>query len=183
MHEEMSMNTSRGFLWRTLVSCLLIFDYFLFTTGNPSITYSILGGWFWLTLITVVMVVTSCVPASFKGGETKPFYVLLGVVGGLSSVLIIASPYAREFAVTSLQAEIDLFVKNTINSKADASKAERQLMVKVKSQKYVMDREAFIPTSRRMDYIFRTDAGEKYRLIMVISWNGTPIISLRRVDT
>lgn len=182
MHEKMSMKISKGILWRSLLTCLLIFDYFLFTTGNPSITYSILGEWFWITLIAAVMIVVSCVPGSFRGREAKPFFVLLSVVGVLSVVLFVASPYAREFAATRLQTEIGLFIKNPINSKADVSNEERQLMAKVESQKYLMERETFIPTFRRMDYLFKTETGEEYRLIVTMSWNGTPVISLRRVD-
>ena len=41
----------KRFLWHTLGGGLLIFDYFLFVTGNPSITYSLLGGWFEIPLI------------------------------------------------------------------------------------------------------------------------------------
>ncbi|MFZ5595331.1 MAG: hypothetical protein ACOY4D_13970 [Pseudomonadota bacterium] len=179
----MSMKISKGFLWRTAVSCLLIFDYFLFTTGNPSITYSILGGWFWVALVAAVMIVASYVPSSFKGREAKSFFVLLSVVGILSVVLFATSPYARELADTRLQTEIGSFVKDPINSKTDVSNEERQLMLKVKSQKYSMERETFIPTSRRMDYLFKTETGENYRLITTMSWNGTPVISLRRIDS
>jgi hypothetical protein len=46
-----------------------------------------------------------------------------------------------------------------------------------------MERETFIPTFRRLDYLFRVETGTKYRLIMTMSWNGTPEISLRRVDS
>lgn len=179
----MSPKISKGFLWRTAVSCLLIFDYFLFTTGNPSITYSVLGGWFWITLIAAVMIVSSYVPPSFSGNEARPFFILLLIVGVLSVTLLVASPYAREFAGARLQAEISSFVKDPINSKVDVSNEERQLMVKLESQKYSMKREIFIPTFRRMDYLFKTETSEKYRLIMTMSWDGTPIISLRRVDT
>lgn len=176
------MKISKGFLWHTIVSCLLIFDYFLFSTGNPSITYSILGGWFWLTLIAAVMMVASYVPASFTGRQAKPFFVLLSVVGVLSVSLFVASSYARDFAATRLQTEIELFVKNPINSKATVSNEERQLMAKIGGQKYLMERETFIPTFRRMNYLFKMKSGEKYRLILTMSWNGTPVISLRRVD-
>lgn len=183
MHEVMGLKISKGFLWRTAASCLLVFDYFLFTTGNPSVTYSVFGGWFWITLIAAVMIVASYVPESFKGEEAKPFFVLLSIVGVLSVMLFVASPYAREFADARLQTEIGSFVKDPINSKADVSNEERQLMVKLESQKYSMERETFIPTFRRMDYLFKMETGEKYRLIMTMSWNGTPVISLRRVDT
>lgn len=179
----MGLKISKGFLWRTSVSCLLIFDYFLSTTGNPSITYSVLGGWFWITLIAAVMIVASYVPASFKGREAKPFFVLLFIAGVFSVALFVASPYATGFAAARMEAQIRSFMKDPINSKAVVSNEERQLMVKLESQKYSMERENFIPTFRSMDYLFKTETGEKYRLIMTMSWNGTPVISLRRVDT
>lgn len=179
----MSPKISKGFLWRTVASCLLIFDYFLFTTGNPSITYTILGGWFWISLIAAVMIVASYVPVSFKGREAKPFFVLLSIVGVFSVLLFIASPYANEFAAARMEAQLRSFIKDPINSKADVSNEERQLMVEIGKQKHSMERETFIPTFRRMDYLFKMETGEKYSLIMTISWNGTPVISLRRVDT
>jgi hypothetical protein len=182
MREVMSPKIIKGFLWRAVVSCLLIFDYFLFTTGNFSITYSVLGGWFWITLIAAAMVIASYVPASFKGKEAGPFFVLLLVVGVLSVTFLVISPYAREFAGARLQAEISSFVKDPINSKADVSNEERQLMVKLESQKYSMERETFISTFRRMDYLLKTETGGKYRLMMTMRWNGTPVISLRHVD-
>lgn len=183
MHEVMSPKISKGFLWRTAASCLLILDFFLSTTGNPSITNSLLGGWFWITLIAAVMIVASYVPASFKGKEAKPFFVLLSIVGVFSVLLFIASSYATEFAAARMEAQIRSFMKDPINSKVDVSNEERQLMAKLESQKYSMERDAFIPTFRRMDYLFKTETGEKYLLIMTMSWNGTPKISLRRVDT
>ncbi|MHB8474056.1 MAG: hypothetical protein ACYDC8_14645 [Gammaproteobacteria bacterium] len=178
----MSLKISKGFLWRTVASCLLIFDYFLGTTGNPSITYGVLG-LFWITLIVVVMIIASYVPASFRGRGAKPFFVLLSLVGVFSVALFVASPYATEFAAARMEAQIHSFIKDPINSKAVVSNEERQLMVKLESQKYSTERETFIPTFRRMDYLFKTEPGEKYRLIMTMIWNGTPVISLRRVDT
>lgn len=77
--------------------------------------------------------------------------------------------------------EIHSFIRDPINSDADVSNRERQLMVKIKSQGYSMERETFTPTFRRLDYIFRTDTGAKYRLILTMRWNETPTISLRRV--
>jgi hypothetical protein len=183
MHEKMNMQINKGFLWRTSVSCLLIFDYFLFTTGNPSITYSLLGGMFWITLIAAVMIVASYVPPSVKGKDARSFYILLVIVGVFSIVLFVASPYAREFAGIHLGTEIGSFLKDPLNSKADVLNEERQLIVEVESEKYSMERESFIPTFRRMDYLVKTESGEKYRLTLTMSWNGTPLISFRRVES
>lgn len=177
----MSSKTSHKIPLRIAASCLLIFDYFLFSTGNPSITYSVFGGWFWIPLIATVMIIASSVPGE---GETRtPFILHLFIVGLFSVVLFATSTYAREFALVRIEAEIASFAKDPVNSKADVSNEERQLMVKVNNQKYFMEREAFIPTFRRMDYLFKLETGEKYRLIMTMSWIGTPKISFRHVES
>lgn len=176
----MSMDISKGFLWRISLSCLLIFDYFLWSTGNPSITYSALGGLFWITLIAAVMIIASSVPG--EGEAWSPFIVYLSIVGLFSVMLLATSPYATEFAAARLEDEIGLFVKDPINSKADVSNEERQLMVEIRNQRYSMERETFIPTFRRIDYLFKTETGAEHRLILTMSWNGTPQISVDRVD-
>jgi hypothetical protein len=179
VHEEMNLKISNRLLWRTFISCLLIFDYYLFTTGNPSITYSVLGGLFWITLVAAVMIMASNAPGA---NETwLPFILHVFVIGLFSAVLLVTSPYAREFASVRLEAEISSFARDPVNIKADVSNEARQLMVKIRTQKFTMERETFIPSFRRMDYLLKTDTGEKYRLIMTIGWNGTPEISLRRV--
>lgn len=177
----MSSKTSNKFPWRIAASCLLIFDYFLFTTGNPSITYSIFGGWFWVTLLGALMIIASSVPR--EGERRAPFILHLFIAGVFSVALLTTSAYAREFALVRIEAEIASFANDPVNSKADVSNEERQLMVKVKSQKYFMEREAFIPTFRRMDYLFKVETGEKYRLIMTMDWSGNPKISFRHVES
>lgn len=174
---------AKGFLWRTGVSCLLIFDIFLFSTGNPSLSYSVLGGFFWIVLLATAMVVSSYVPATFKGREARPFYILLSTIGVFSIVLFVASPYATDFAATRLEAQVFSFVKDPLHSKANVSNEERQLMVSLENLKYDMKRDAYIPTFRRMDYLLMTENGEKYLVIMEMSWNDTPVISVRRTDS
>ena len=90
---------SKGFLWRTATSDLLIFDYFLFVTGNPSITYSFLGGWFEVPLILVAIVTGSYGYGTARGKAKKRQFALHAFAVGLfSSALFITSPYARELA-------------------------------------------------------------------------------------
>ena len=172
---------SRAFLWRAVVICLLILDYFLGTTGNPSISYGIIG-FFWITILVVVMIIASYVPTSFRGREARPFLVLLSLVGILSVLLFSLSPYAKEFAASRMDAQVRSFIKDPIKSKADASDDGRQLMVKIESRKYSIERQAFIPTFRRMDYLLTTDTGDRYLIIITMRWNCKPTISLRRID-
>lgn len=180
------MNLKIGWtcFWRTAVSCLLVLDFFLFTTGNPSVTYSFVGGWFELVLIAAVIITVSYGYEVLKGSEAKSHFILhLLVIGLFSIALLILSQQAKVFASDRLEAQIALFVKDPINSEAGVSDLERNLMVEIKKRKYSMERETFIPTFRRMDYFFKTETSEKYRLIMTMSWKGIPQISFRRVDS
>ncbi len=171
-----------GFLWRAITTCLLILDYFLFATGNPSVSYSLLGGWFWISLLAAVTVVSSYAPPSFRGKGARPFYWLLSIVGIFSVVVFFASSYASNFAAARMEAQILFFVKDPASSTADVSSEERQLMMKLVDEKYDTKRETFIPTFRSMDYLLTMQNGDKYRLAIRMSWNETPVISLRRVN-
>lgn len=172
-----------GFLWRAITTCLLILDYWLFSTGNPSVSYSILGGWFWITLFAIAMIVSSYAPPSFRGKEAQPFYGLLSLVGVLSIVLFFASSSAHDYAATHMEAQIFLFMKDPERSDAAVSLEERQLMINLARQKYDKERGAFIPAFREMDYFLKAETGEKYLVRIRMSWDGTPQISLRRVDS
>ena len=184
VHEEIMDNATTNLISRTVVICLLILDYGLFATGNPSITYSLLGGWFAIPLIAAVIATASYGYSAVTRGERKRRFVLhLLIIGLFSAVLLTIGPYAREFASDRLQAEIGNFIKDPSGAKVAASNEALQLMLEIRKQTYSMEREAFIPTFRRMDYLFKTDAGAKYRLIVTMGWNGTPEVSLRPVDS
>lgn len=172
-----------GFLWRAVTACLLILDYFLFSTGNPSLLCRFLGGFSWLILFAIAMVISSYAPPSFRGKEAQPFYGLLSLVGVLSIVLFFASSSAHDHAATHMEAQIISFMKDPERSNADVSPEERQLMINLARQKYNKERGAFIPTFREMDYYLKTEAGEKYLVRIGMSWDGTPVISVRRVDS
>jgi hypothetical protein len=171
-------------LWCTFGTCALILDYALFTTGNPSVTYSVLGGWFLIPLAAAVLVSMFYAYRAGQQPEGKRGLLLhLMIVGGFCAALFVASPYARQFAQDRLQIQLTEFVKNPTQAKADTSEEVRSLMAQLNAQKYSMERETFIPTFRRLDYLFKTDSGTTYRLVMKMSWNGTPEISLRRVES
>ena len=171
-------------LWPTVASCALILDYVLFTTGNPSFTYSVLGGWFLIPLVGAVLVTVFYAYKVGRESDGRRSLILhLTIVGVFSIALFVASPYAREFAQDRLQAQLTEFVKDPSQTRAAVSDDARRLMAELNKQKYSMERETFIPTFRRLDYLFRVETGTKYRLIMTMSWNGTPEISLRRVDS
>jgi uncharacterized membrane protein len=174
----MNIVIGKGFYWRISASGLLIFDFFLWATGNPSITGHI--GLFWLTLIAILMTIAASAPGKRETWSSFILHIL--IAGILSVVLFTLTTNAKDYAATRLEAEINSFVKDPSNSKADVLDEQRLLMVKVKSQKYSLERENFIPTFRRMDYLFKTEEGEKYRLILTMSWSGRPEIWFHHVD-
>jgi hypothetical protein len=183
MHKIVQL-ISKRFLWPTSASGLVIFDYFLFATGNPSITYSFLGGWFVITLL-LAAIVTGFYGYGIASGRVRSRQFVLHVValGIFSAALFVISPYARELAKTRLESMVVSFVEDPINTPADVAKDERHLMLEIRKQQHTMQYETLIPTFRRIDYRFvNAKTGEKYRLIMTMGWLGTPTFSLRRVE-
>lgn len=134
-------------------------------------------------LPAVAMIVSSYVPLTFRGKEARPFYVLLSVIGIFSIVLYIASPYTANFVATRMEAQIFSFIADPFQSQVEISNEERQLMARLANDKYNMRRDAFLPTFRRMDYLLMMENEEKYLVILRMSWIGTPIISVRRIDS
>lgn len=178
----MNLNNIKAFYAHTLMSCLLILDFFLFTTGNPSATYIIIGGWFLIPLALVAISTASYGYAVAIGTKSKaPFVLHLLVVGMLSFLLLVLSGHAKQFAASRLEEEVGSFVRNPIDAKAEVSVEERRLMILVNKQKYSMKYEGFIPTFRRVDFFLRTETGEQYRLTLTMRWNGVPKIFLRPV--
>ncbi len=174
---------NKGFLWRTTAVGLLIFDYFLFSTGNLSVTYSFLGGWYWVTLLVAQTFVAYCVYEYLIGRVNKRLYLfhLLFLIT-LCLALVVASPYARQFASIRQQAKVDSFIQDPINYKADVSSGDRQLMVEIKKQKYTVQSTDFIPPSRMTYNLFRTEQGAIYRLVLDMPRYGPPEIYLYRVS-
>lgn len=183
MPEVATPTRSKGFVWRAVVTPVLIVDYFLFATGNPSITYSFLSGLFWLPLFAALIIVASFVPVSFNGIGARPFYLLLFIVITVATALFLLSSFAVEFARRQMEAEVTSFVKDPISFKAIVSDEDRRRMADLKSKDYLMKYDAFIPTFRRIDYLFESGVGEKYLLIITMGWNGTPKVWFRRVES
>jgi hypothetical protein len=182
---EMTHLINKRFLWRTSATGLLVFDYFLFSTGNPSVTYSFLGGYFWLNLLVAVGITATYYGYTLSGGRGEKRYFVLYIVSiiAISLTLFVVSPYAMRFADLRMQREVNSFVQDPVSYKADVSSEERQLMVEIERQKFTVQRSAFIPTLQRADYLFRTEQGATYLLVMEKRWNGTPVISLRRTQS
>lgn len=170
------MNTK--FLWCTGISCISILDYFLFSTGNPSLSYSIFAGWFEIDLVAVIAATVLYGYGALKTNKRKSFVLyLLGIVS-FSIILLIISPQAKEFAAASVEAHVVSFMDDPVRSKVGASDQTRKLMLDISRRKYTAERESFIPTFRRMDYLLKVETGEIYNLILTVNWKGTSEIWL-----
>ncbi len=168
-----------AFSWRTASSVLLIADYFLFSTGNLSLTYSVMGGWFIVPLIAAVIIMASYGLRAYGMKEDRRLFLLHFVVVAAASVtLLLLSGEARQHAIANLESDVIAFVNDPATPKSEASDKTRALMADIKKHPYSMQRDAFIPTFRRMDYIFKAEAGQKFLLVLVMKWNGVPTISL-----
>jgi len=167
-----------AFGWRTGVVVLIIVDYFLYSTGNPSLTYSVLGGWFIVPLVGAALVTIVYAFGAYKSQKDRGLWVLhLAIVVGVSVMLLSLSGQARQYAEQNVEADVHAFVKDPTTRGVEAADQARALMIEIKKRDYTMERETFIPTFRRMDYLFKSDTGKKYRLILVKEWNGVPEIS------
>lgn len=120
---------SRGFLWRTAITLAVVLDYFLFATGNPSITYSIFGGWFIVPLLLGALVFIWYGLQSFRtsqGRRVFAYYVV--VVFATGTVLLPLSSTARSHAATRLESEVLAFAKDPGTRRVEASDSSRALM-------------------------------------------------------
>jgi len=176
------MSPLRSFGQYTGISCLLVFDYFLFSTGNPSATYSLLGGWFEVTLIGVVVVPAIYGFAVLDDMKTRKLFIYhVTLICLFGAVLFGVSADARNFAETRMRDQIVAFEANPASNTVVASDESRRLMAQIAAGKYEMQPEGFIPTFRRDDFLLRTNTGNRYRLIATMSWKGTPQISVREL--
>lgn len=164
--------------WSTAISCIFLLDYFLFSTGNPSLSYSVFAGWFEIGLIAVIAITVWCGYYALKTSNRKYFVFYILGIASFSATLLMMSSQAREFAATGIEAQLISFMQDPVNNNVDASAQTRKLMADISRHKYSAERESFIPTFRRMDYLLKVDTGEKYSLILTASWMGMPQVWL-----
>ena len=177
---EMKFNV-KTLLWRLFIAAAIAFDYFLFSTGNPSLTYTAIGGWFEVGVFALIAVTaTYALKAVKEKGERIGFLAYVILLTAWSLILLFLSAGARDFAEREIDARAAQFVKNPKDSLVAASPETRELMALLESRHFSFRREAFIPTFRRADYLLSVDSSENFRLILTISWDGTAQAFLRR---
>src|ERR1700687_1004859 len=96
-------NVVKEFSWRTAISGFMMFDRFMFGTGNPSMTYSLFGGYFMIPFAIVAFVTGSYANRVLTGAVPKREFMLHAI---LLVVLFISlgalGPYASERAKSRL---------------------------------------------------------------------------------
>lgn len=178
-----SSTQKRPFWAYTIGTLVLLTDYFLFTTGNPSCIFSLLGGLFFLHLLAIPAIpLVFWLKARDDQSYKKSFLLYLAVVAAFAATLFFLGDVARQHSVEVMDSHARYFLDNPSVAKVDVSDEGRKFAEKIGRQKYFMKREAFIPTFRSMDYLIKMETGEKYHLTLTMSWKGTPVILLRRVE-
>lgn len=182
MHHEMR---ARLCLFAKYISmtCFFIFDYFLFSTGNPSITYSLLGGWFEVALAGIFI---TPVWYFFMIGGNKKVRKLIGLHVFISCffglILFSISAAARNFAEKNIRNQVYKFTENPVSAVVVASGESRRLMAQIAENGYVIQPEGFIPVFRRDDFLLHAQTGKRYRLIAVMDWKDMAHISMRELS-
>ncbi len=167
------------FGWRSVSVVLILVDNFLFVTGNPSVTYGLLGGWFLIPLVTAGVIVTSYgLDAYKKNGERRLFLLHVGVLVVTSVALTYLSEDARQCAIAKFDSVASAFVTDPESLDLGVPYKTTALMKDIIAQPYSKRRDGFVPTFRRMDYLLETTAGKRFFLVVVMKWNGVPEISL-----
>ena len=183
VREEMKRPERTAFAWRTLFVLAAITDYFLFSTGNSSFTFSLLGGWFVVVLALVMVVSASYGFTAVRNRERRSYFlihiVLLVVV---SAVLYSLSDRARAIAAHAMDEDAEAFMRNPQNERIAATGQTRDLMTAITSRKFSAVREAFTPTFRRADYVLEDGGANRYLLIVTRNATGRPEASLQAVE-
>lgn len=178
------MTTVCGCLWRTGLTVLVVFDYFLFTTGYPSITYSLLGGWYVVPLLIASVIAISYAVAAIRGADSRrTFGVYIVVIVAVVGLLLSLSDAARRGAAASLESDVLGFVSDPNTAVVRASPQARALMADIKKHPYTVHRDTFIPTFRRIDFTVQCEQRGAFTLVLTMSWNGVPEVALLTQST
>lgn len=160
---------------------LLIFDYFLYVTGNPSIIYTFIGGFFFLYFfIAPVISYMFCAKVIRDGYGKLPVYTHVGSIIVFSAVTFLLSDEARNYAVNNFDALTHkIFDRKSTN--IIISDDDLTLLDEIRNKSFELERDGFVPTIRRMDYIVKSEHEKSYRIIVQIKWNNTPIVIINPV--
>jgi hypothetical protein len=164
-----------AFAWHTAATLLLMFDYFAFSTGNPSLIYSVPFGWVAVPLGLLLVFLSYTLSTVRRARRYFSAYLAIVVVASL--ILLSCSQLARLHAIRVLALDVQAFVDAPFDPTVDATPSDRQLMTEIRNHPFVVDYDGLTPVDRRIDYVIRVDQRE-YRLILRESWKGTPEVWL-----
>ena len=180
MQEEMTLSPTKGWALRTLLGVAIMLDYFLFTTGNPSLTYSLLGGWFEIPLvILIVLCVTYAITVLKKKQQNSLLGLYFGVLVIVSVALVAMSGLARRHAEARMD-EIAAHALKDPGGTEVSSASSKQIATEITAHNFSLEREAFIPTFRRADYSVHVEGVGQYQLVLTLDWRGVPEVFLSR---
>lgn len=165
-----------------LLTLLLLIDYCLYVTGNVSITYSLLGGWFIINNLLLVGVFVYTVTRGLKAGYRSfvLFYVCSSIV--IAALLYYFSDEARDYAQESMHAEAVDLLASGLDKSMYFTNETSQNFEKLLGHDYQLEFETFIPTRRRIDHLLRVNDGTDLRLVLIKRWNNSDHVYLGNAD-
>ena len=141
------------------------------------------GGWFEIPIAIIVFVLVTYGVRSVRSKMHRPYFsasviTLVSTLIGLNAL----SERAGQFALDRIWRDADLFMHQAASPRVIATPQTRNLMAAVSAGSYTVEREAFVPTFRRADYLLQDERGNRYRLVLTRNAIGTPEISMRRLN-
>ena len=118
---------------------------------------------------------------SEKESRTPPFVAFICSVEVATALLLLASDRATEIGAASMDNEVVNFLQDPQSERFQTEPQERTLAQDVLIRRCEHARESFIPTFRRIDYLFTCSDRQKYRMVLSKPSIGKPIVSFRMV--
>jgi hypothetical protein len=157
---------------------LLVVDGFLYSTGNPSAMFHLLGGWHFLYIVLVVGLFVRIKVATNSWALVSASMLLVIVCG---SALYILTEKARLRAITKLDDLACAVVGRQNISDVEIEIHPKGALDTTQCPKSIKGRENFIPTFRRADYIVKGKEHRYYRLIVQIDWPSKSRVWLKSI--
>jgi hypothetical protein len=70
----MNVQSASSLLWRTILGLFCALDYFLFSTGNPSATFAVFGGWFEILFFIFGTVTVAYGVSAARRPDQRPYF-------------------------------------------------------------------------------------------------------------
>ena len=156
-----------------VVTLLLIIDYFLYVTGNYSLIYGVLGGWFVINAVVLITLFIYTIVVSFKMENRSFIATYVTVVLLFSVILYSLSDAARNHAKEAMHETVSEVLVSGLDNKMQFTNETENNFKKLSGSEYEFVFETFIPTKRRIDYLVHVNDGRKFRLIVIKRWDNS----------